>query len=230
MAIKHLFADLIGTTLGYFRIGKTGPRVKDNSGALDVRNSADSAFVDVTADQFNAASDVGLVINSDAAGSGADWSFTLQRAATGMTADVVITLPVDDGSPGQVLSTDGSGVTSWVSAASTASCLTLDTTTIAFGDSSPVTLFTLPADAIIDHVDVIVDTPFDGTATVTVGVSGDTARYMGAGDNSLGEVAVWRTHPGIEANASTEALIATYSAGGATAGSARVIVAYAVPA
>ncbi len=136
LAIKHLFADLIGTTLNYFRVGKTGPRLKDNSGALDVRNSGDSAFVDVTADQFNAASDVGLVINSDAAGTGADWKFTLQRASTGMTADVVVTLPVDDGTAGQVLSTDGTGVTSWVSAASTAASLTLNSTTVAFGDSS----------------------------------------------------------------------------------------------
>jgi len=230
MAIKHLFADLIGTTLGYFRIGKTGPRLKDNSGALDVRNSADGAYVDVTADQFNAASDVGLVINSDAAETGADWKFTLQRAATGMTGNVVITLPDSDGSPGQVLSTDGTGVTSWISAASTAASLTLNSTTISFGDASPVTLFTLPANAIIDHVDVIVDTVFDGTATVTVGVAGDTARFMGAGNNALSEIAVWRTHPGIEAVGTTEALIATYSAGGATVGSARVIVAYAVPA
>ena len=93
-----------------------------------------------------------------------------------------------------------------------------------------MSLFTLPANAIIDHVDVIVDTAFDGTPSLTVGVSGDTARYMGSGDNFLNEVAVWRTHPGIDANVSTEALIATYSAGGATVGSARVIVAYAVPA
>lgn len=229
MAIKHLFADLIGTTLGYFRIGKSGPRLKDNTGELRIRNSADSADVAVTADQYKATGDVGLVINSGAAGSGSDWSFTLQRATSGMTADVVLTLPPNDGSPGQVLSTDGSGVTSWVSAASTAASLTLDTTTISFGASSPVSLFTLPANAIIDHVDVIVDTAFDGTPTLTVGVSGDTARFMGAGDNALGEIAVWRTHPGIEAVGTTEALIATYSSGGATVGSARVVVAYAVP-
>ena len=230
MAIKHLFADLIGTTLNFFRIGKTGPRLKDDSGNLSVRDSGDTADVEVTASQFNASSDVGLVINSDAAGAGDDWKLTLQRASTGMTADVTLTLPVDDGTAGQILSTDGSGNLSWVSAGSTAACLTIDTTTLAFGASSPVSLFTLPANAVIDHVDVIVDTVFDGTPTVTVGVSGDTARYFGAGDALLGEVAVYRTHPGIEANVSTEALIATYSAGGATAGSARILVAYSVPA
>ena len=88
MAIKHLFADLIGTTLNFFRIGKTGPRLKDDSGNLAVRDSGDTADVEVTASQFNASSDVGLVINSDAAGTGDDWKFTIERAPTGMTGDV----------------------------------------------------------------------------------------------------------------------------------------------
>jgi hypothetical protein len=230
MAIKHLFADIVGTTLNFFRIGKTGPRLENDNGSLHVRNTGDTADVRVTASEFNASSDVGLVINSDASSSGSDWKITLQRPATGMTADVVLTLPPDDGSAGQVLQTDGNGVLSWVSAGSTAQCLTLDTTTVNFGDTSPITLFTLPANAIIDHVDVIVDTAFDGTPSLTVGIAGDTAKYMGAGDNLLTEVAVWRTHPGIAADVASEALIATYSAGGATVGSARVVVAYAVPA
>lgn len=227
--IKHLFADLLGTTLDYFRVGKTGPRLKNTSGDLTIRDSGDTADAELTASQLNASSNVGLVINSDAAGSGADWKITLQRPASGMTADVTLTLPVDDGSPGQVLETDGSGNLSWVSAGSTAQALTLDSTNITFGSTPPVSMFTLPANAIIDHVDVIVDTAFDGTPSMSIGLAGDTARYMGAGDNNLTEVAVWRTHPGIQANVSTEALIATYAAGGATVGSARVIVAYAVP-
>lgn len=229
MAIKHLFADLIGTTLSYFRIGKTGPRLKDVSGDLQVRNTGDSADVNVTAATFKASADVGLVINSDSTSSGASWKQTIQRPATGMTADVTLTLPPNDGSVGQVLSTDGTGILNWVSAGSTDQCLTLDSTTINFGSGSTPTLFTLPANALIDSVSVIVDTAFDGTANLSVGLSGDTARYMGAGDNGLGEIAVWRTHPGIIPNVAAEALIATYSAGGATVGSCRVVISYAAP-
>lgn len=56
-----------------------------------------------------------VVLNANAAGSGADWAFTVQRPTSGMTAAVTLTLPVDTGSSGQVLSTDGNGVLSWAS-------------------------------------------------------------------------------------------------------------------
>ena len=229
MAIKHLFADLIGTTLSYFRIGKTGPRLKDNAGTLEVRNTGDTADVAVTADSFKASADTGLVINSDATGAGADWKVSIARPATGMTADWTLTLPASAGSPNQVLQTNGSGVTTWVDGASGATDIT-DTTTIAFGATSPVTLFTLPANAIILNCNVLVDTAFDGTANLSVGVVGDTAKYMGAGDNLLSEVAQWQTNPGIAPVGTPESLIATYSAGGATVGSARVVISYTVPA
>lgn len=229
MAIKHVWQDILGTTLNFFRIGRTGPRLKDNAGNLEVRNAGDTADVNVTASQFNASSDVGLVINSDAAGSGADWKINIARPSTGMTADWTLTLPVDDGSAGQVLSTDGSGNTSWISAASTASALKFDSTTLSFGDGASVSLFTLPANAVIDEVQVIVDTEWDTAATLTIGVSGDTAKYMGASNNYLDEVAKYVTNPGIAPSASPESLIATYSAAGASAGSARIIVTYAEP-
>jgi hypothetical protein len=38
-----MWGDFLGTIEGYFRIGFTGPRLKDNAGALNVRNAADSA-------------------------------------------------------------------------------------------------------------------------------------------------------------------------------------------
>lgn len=226
--IKGLFADILGTTKSFFRIGKTGPRLKDVSGDLSVRNSGDTADVEITAKTLNASDDVGLVINSDATGSGADWKATIQRSATGMTGDLTLTLPVGPGSAGQVLSTDGTGVTSWISVATDATW-TAETTSIAFGDGSTVPMFTLPANAIIDTVKVIVDTAFDGTPSLTVGVAGDTAKYMGSTDNWLTEVAVFETNPGIPSVGTSQALIASYSAGGATVGSARIVCTYATP-
>jgi hypothetical protein len=226
-----MFADLLGTSGSFFKIGITGVRLKNNSGNLVVRNNADSADASLTTSQLNNSGNT-IVINSDAAGSGADWTLSLNRPSSGMTADVSLTFPVDDGTAGQVLSTDGTGVMSWVSAADTALCDKLNSTTLNFGDTSPVSLMTTGANDIIDLIEIIVDTPFDGTpSTVSVGIVGTTSKYASVtqSDLSASGATVFQIHPGLDAQGS-EALIATYSDGGATAGSARVIIHYATPA
>ena len=225
-----LFSDLLGTVGGYFKIGLSGVRLKNNSGNLVVRNTGDSADAEVTASKINVSGDA-IVINSDAAGSGADWSYTLNRPATGMSGTVSLTLPVEDGSPSQVLSTDGSGVLSWVTAASTSQLLSLDTTSLAHGSGGTVSMFTLPANAVVEYVAVIVDTAFDGTPSMSVGLSGSASKYLASTQVDLTTAAktIFRVHPGEPASVSTEALEIAYTAGGATTGAARVIVAYAVP-
>jgi len=227
------FADLLGTTASYLKIGLTGVRLKNNSGNLTVRNNADGADASVTASTYNASGDVGLVINSDAAESAADWKVTLQRPEAGMTASYTLTLPIDDGSPSQVIQTNGSGVLSWASASSTDACIKTDSTTLAFGDSSPKTLFTLPANAVVHLCEVVVDTPFNGSApTVTIGVNGGSAtKYMGATSNDLKGTAgdSYITHPNQVANVSSENLEATYVSSTSSAGSARILVHYSVP-
>lgn len=224
-----LFSDLKGTTENIFRIGTHA--WKGITGGIAARNSSDSADEKVQASQFEATGNTGLIINSDSAGSGADWKITLNRPASGMTADYTLTLPVDDGSPSQSLITDGSGNLSWASAGSTGDKVTVDTTSLAFGTASPLTLFTTPANAVIHKVQVIIDTPFSGgTPTLTIGISGTTSKYMTATQNVLTGTAkdVYESNPG-EA-ASSEALIGTYSAGGVSAGAARILVHYSVPA
>jgi hypothetical protein len=220
----------IGTQTGQFILGLTGVMLKNNAGDLVVRNRADSADASVTGSEFLASDDVGLTINSDAAGSGADWSISIARPVSGMSANWTLTLPTTPGSTGQILSTDGAGNTSWVSAGSTASCWTVDTTSFAFGSTSPVAMFTLPANAVIDKVTLIVDTIFDGTPSVSVGISGTASKYLGATDVDLATADRYDVPNQLDADASPEALIITYAAGGATAGAARVLVTYAVPA
>lgn len=224
--------DLIGTVTGYLRLGLTGVQLKNDSGALAVRNAADNADAALTTSKVNVSGDA-LDLNSDAAGAAADWKYTLQRPASGMSAAVTLTLPVDDGSPNQVLATDGSGVLSWVSAASTASSATVDTTTIAYDATSPVACFTLPANAIVDEVEVVIDTPFNGTApSMSVGISGTTSKYMGATGNNLKDGSGTRfvAHPNHPAVGATEDIIVTLNADSSSAGSARVLVTYSVPA
>jgi hypothetical protein len=82
-------------------------------------------------------------------------------------------------------------------------------------------------------VEVVVDTPFDGTSPqLSVGISGTTAKYMGATANDLKAVAMTRfvAHPNHEPVGTTEAIIVTYAADSSSVGSARVLVTYSVPA
>lgn len=226
------WTDLIGTLRQTLRIGgSTGTTLKNSSGNLVVRNAADSADAELTTSKLNNSGD-SVVLNSDATSTGADWKFTLARPTSGMTADVTLTFPFDDGTPGQVLQTDGNGVLDWVSAAATGHLTANDTTDLVFGTTSPLTLFTLPANAVIDEAEVVIDTAFNGTPTLSLGISGNTSKYMGSTENDLTQTAETRfiTKPGKVASGSTEALIATYSAGGASAGAARIIIRYSVPA
>ena len=240
----RVLSDLVATFKSYFRIGKTGPRLKNNGGALNVRDAGDTADAALTAAAgtfsgaltgtvLNTTASAGTItLNSGAAGSGANWTYTIQRPTSGMTAAVTLTLPIDDGTAGQILSTDGNGVLSWVSAGSTSACLTVDTTSIAHNSSSTVSMFTLPANAVVEMVRVYVDTVFNATgpANLTVGVSGTTSKYMGTGDLDLTVAGVYEVVPSLTANGSTEALIVTFSAGtSGSAGAARVEVFYTIP-
>jgi len=224
-----IFSDLLGTTKDYFKLGFTGVRLKNSSGNLLVRNTGDSADAEITASKVNVSGE-SLVINSDSAGTAADWKITVQRPTSGMTADVALTLPVDDGTAGQVLSTDGSGILSWVSAGSTALADKVDTTTLAFGSTSPLALFSTGAADIINYIEVVVDTAFNGTApTMSIGVSGTTSKYTATTEVDLKSTGSYLIHPAQIAQG-IEALIATYVADASSAGSARILVHYCTPA
>ena len=156
---------VVGTQVGKFVLGLTGVTLKNNSGNLQVRNNADSAFASAEAQSVK--------VTDNTSGFGV----TVQSSPSA-AASYSLTLPVDDGSPSQVLSTNGSGVLSWVTAASTADHWKVDTTSLAFGSGSTVSMFTLPANAVVDRVSVIVDTAFDGTPSMSVGISGNASKYV----------------------------------------------------
>jgi hypothetical protein len=225
------YDKLNGTTTSKFQLeaAAAGVQLKNLSGNLTIRNAADAADATVTAAEFLASGDTGLVINSNSAGSGADWKISVARPTTGMTADWTLTLPASAGSPNQVLQTNGSGATVWVDTASGATDIT-DTTSFAFGSAATVSMFTLPANAIILSIAVIVDTAFDGTPTASIGISGNASKYMGSGDMSLAIAAGWNVWPNLPAVGTSEALEIAFSAGGATVGAARVVCNYSVAA
>jgi hypothetical protein len=233
MAVPRFLSDLAGTALTKLQIGlgSSAAVLKSVSGAFVVRNKADSADAALTASLLSASGDV-LEINSDAAGSGDDWKLSLKRPATGMTAALELTLPADGGSPGQMLVTDGGGGMSWDDpSGGYTNSENIDETDLAHGDSSPVTMFTKPAGSYVSKIEVVIDTAFDGTPTLSIGVAGTTSKYLAATQVDLTATAgtVFEVNPGVAVEGGSESLIATYSAGGATAGAARILTHYAVP-
>jgi hypothetical protein len=223
-------ANLAGTALTKFAVGLKTARIylKAISGGFSIRNSDDSADAELTASRVKVSGN-SIDLNSDAAGSAADWKLTLSRPSSGMSADVEFVLPAADGSPNQAVVTDGDGNLSFADVGTAASALKFDSTSVAFGTSSPVTMFSTGASDVIDHIDIIVDTAFNGTApTLTVGISGTTAKYSGTGDCDLKTAGIYTIYPGLSAQGA-EALIITYSADSSSAGAARVIVHYGAP-
>lgn len=231
MAVLN-YLKLDGTTQSVFQLAAataTGVKLKDNAGALVIRNAGDLADSSIQASVFNASGDVGLVINSDSTGSGGDWKISIGRPTTGMTGDWTLTLPPNAGSVGQVLTTDGTGKTTWGSAGGGGTGnVTTTVTPLNFGDTSPVAVGNLPAGATVKDVQFVVDNAWDDTPSLSVGVAGNASKYMGAGDNNLTIAGGWAVSPNLPADAAAETLQMAYSAGSSTKGSGRLLITYSV--
>lgn len=231
------FLDLRGTLESLFRIGLSGPALKaSTSTKLAVRNATDTAYADIQAALVQAFGN-DIELNAGAAGSGADRKMTIRRPSTGMTADVVVVMPADaaptNGFALAVTNVAAGVITlGYVSIAAGTDQVKTDTTTIAFNAGATTSLFTLPANAVVRKVTVIVDTAFNGAPTLSVGIAGTVSKYLASTQVDLTQPATttFEVVPGIAAAVSTEALIATYAAGAASAGSARILVDYVIPA
>lgn len=222
-----VFQDLLGTLFSKFQIGIGGPQIKNNAGVIEVRNAADSAYVALSALLHKTYGD-DFELNSGATSSGSSWKFTVRRPSTGMTHDLTLVYPSGDPTPGQALTVAtfaGNVITlQWTTIAAGTDKVVTDTTSLAFGTASPAAMFTLPANAAVEKVRVLIDTAFNGTPTASVGIAGTTSKYMASTQVDLTAAAttVFEVTPGLASVGTTEALIITYAAGGASAGAARV--------
>lgn len=208
----RIISDLIGTMQSFFKIGTL--RLKNNSNVLEVRNSGDSGYLPAKMSTIN--------LNN---GSG---NITLQSAASGT---VILTLPTTDGNTGEVLKTDGNGVLDWVAISTESNAVKTESQVVAYNTASPVSVFTPPANSVIQKVFVTPTVAFNGTPAMSVGVAGSTSRYMGTTDIDLTDAAlpVYEVTPMYTEDASPEEVIVTLSAGGASAGSCIVSIVYANP-
>lgn len=146
----------------------------------------------------------------------------------GPVGNVVIT----GGSAGDVLTTDGSGNLSFQATQTIGDTWKADSTTVNYNSSATIPAMTLPANAIVDKVSVIVDTVFTGTApTMTVGLQGGTGfEYVSAGDANLKVGDRYDVPNQIPPTGSSGNIEILYTADGSGAGAARVVVTYTIPA
>jgi len=222
------------TSASSWQVGLSGPIIVNNTGSLVLYNATQTANVSLTALNLSLSGTTSqIILNSAATESGASWRTLIGSAISGQTADVTFNLPANGGSSGQVLQTDGSGNTSWVSAASTATTIQTITHTVLYSDTSPYAYFTLPINAVIEQINVNVTTAFNGISpSLSVGVTGTTSKWMTALQNNLGTVGGYTTDlcRFVATSGSTQAIIITFSPGGAaTAGAANVQLWYSVP-
>ena len=112
------FSYLFGTALSFFRIGPNAG-IKSNEGRIEIRNAIDSDFVGVKALIVQATGNT-IELNANAAATGADHKYSIARPDTGMAAAVVLTLPPNVGTAGQILQTDGLGNLSYATLSGTA--------------------------------------------------------------------------------------------------------------
>lgn len=231
-----VFRNLLGTINTSFQFGLGGVKGKTVAGKFRARNPADNADAPVVG-SIIAASGNDIVLNESATGTVADWLYTLRRPATGQSEARTVVFPPGNPAVGQALqvaaynSTTGVVTLDYLTIAAGTDKEVVDTTTIAFGSTSPVAMFSLPANAVVRLVTVIIDTAFNGSPSLSVGVAGTTAKYLGSTDVDLtqGAGTSFEIGPNLNSVGAVEALIATYTAGGATVGSARILVQYVIP-
>lgn len=208
----QILSRLRRTMLSIFRIGNI--QIKDVTGVVQTRNAADSAFAEAAVAKIR-------IQNTNAVNA------VILSAPGGLGASQTYVLPGVDGSTGQILSTDGAGNLSWVDTVANANLTQVESFTEA--TSSPLTIFTPPANAIIMEISIVVDTAAGAsTPTVEVGVSGTPDLYMAATDTDLLTQGTYTLRPLADVTGTPSAVILTITVAGQTF-TGRVYVTYANP-
>ncbi len=189
----QVISRLVRTLSSYFRFGAV--RLKDNSGVVQLRDATDSSFADGGVNKIrvygtNASNSVNLAV------------------AGGLGASLTLTLPSADGATGAALTTDGAGTLSFTSL--NAVGINVQTEAFTEATSSPLTIFTPPANATILRVIVkITAAAAGGSPTLDVGVSGTVGLYMANTDIDVSTVGTYTVEPNANVGGSPSAVILT---------------------
>lgn len=233
---NRTIADLFATGLSKFQIGIDAGALllKVVSGKIRARNKADNADAPFVASKISSSGE-SIGLNEDAANSGADWTYDVNRPTSGMSEARTLILPAGNPSVGQAVTVasygTGTVALEFTTVAGGNDKPVIDTTTIAFGASSPVAMFTKPANAVSLHIWAVVDTAFDGTApTLSIGITGTTSKYMSATEMDLKFVGIYEVFRGdVAAVGTTENIIGTLNPDSSSTGSVRILYEYVIP-
>lgn len=213
--LNEFLSAVLGTMRNLFQIGgPSGPALKNNAGVLDVRNAADSAWVDLEAKSIKVLGTNGV-------------TGVKLASPSGLGASLTLTLPNSVGGAGQFLQGDGSGGLNWAAAQSNADLT--DVTAITQASASPLAMFTPPANAIIREIWINVTVAAaGGSPTLSIGVTGTPALYVATGDLDLKSANLYVVPVFASVGASPAQLIATIVASAQTF-SADIYVIYTNP-
>lgn len=198
MALRFL-SDLIGTLKGYFIIQDV--QVKDDSGIVALRDADDLGYAGAAAKELEI---YGLNATSV--------KFT---TVSGATATTYSWDDADGASAGYVL-TLGAGNRVYP-AAPLSGAEQVQQEAFTEATTSPLTIFTPPANSLITTVQVEVITPAAGaTATVSVGISGDEDRDMDETEVKLKKAGLYEVEPNTDVGGTPDAIILTITPGAET--------------
>ena len=94
----------------------------------------------------------------------------------------------------------------------------------AFGDASPLPVFTPAADCTGILVRLLIDTPFDGVgAAIRIGTAAQPDALMGSGDNDPATVGGYEVAPDLELISGTPIVVSITPGAGASKGAGRIV-------
>ena len=255
---------------GNVKVGNAGPRVKNNAGVIEARNTADNAFAVVRAADPVGLDDVvtkryletrsNVIVTGKIDGNappavvvGAVYlctttggTYTAGRLYYGENAvwnEVIpaegLTISVTDALSGGTLTfladhryvwdADGSVWVDIGPAPAEAKLIKIARASLAFGTSSPLNVGSaLPVGATVTRIIVSVTQAFNSpTATVSFGVAGQVAELGATNETDLDTTGIYIIDC-YKTYVSNEQVLATYAAGGATAGAASIEIQYSL--
>jgi hypothetical protein len=133
------------------------------------------------------------------------------------------------GTEGQVLAASGvDDKLEWVTLPSHSDALKTIMVGVDFNGGTPYSV-NIPAGSVVDNVMVIVDTAFDGGATVTVGNASVPDYYVAAADTALTSADRFEIPQSYGSTGAESAIVVALTPSGDTVGFVRVIVSYSTP-
>lgn len=182
MSVSRFLSDLIGTMAAYFRVGGgSGFRLSNSSGTCNVENAGGTSKAPLGTHTLNLH------------GSNATNKISI-TAPAGLGGDVNFVFPDNDGSANQLMGTDGSGNLSFYDAVSSGELCQQEAFTQ--GTSSPMTIFTPPANAVITRVQIEVTSAASaGAPLVSVGIAADNDRDMETTQSDLKTAGLYEVTP-----------------------------------